>query len=106
METNFLKTDGQIFSYAKRAPKIQVSFDSHFNTFGGYAHSRSHHLAGDLRTSRQGPKQKVARTGPGSGASNALVGFGVVDGTPYIDRTCNRNIRLPAFRPESDLRSI
>jgi len=63
-------------------------------------------LTCDLRASCQSPKQKVTGTGAGTGASNALVGFGVVDGTPYIDRACNRNIRLPAFRPESNLRSI
>jgi hypothetical protein len=63
-------------------------------------------LTGDLRTSRQSPKQKVTGAGAGTGASNTLVGFGVVDGTPDIDRARNRNIRLPAFRPESDLRSI
>jgi hypothetical protein len=102
METNFLKTDGQTFSYAKRAAKIQVSFDSHFNTFGGYAHSCSDHLAGDLRTSRQGPKQKVTRTGASAGTSDSLVCLRIVNGAPDIDRAGNWNVGLAAFRSQSD----
>ena len=35
-----------------------------------------------------------------------LMGLGMVDGTSDIDRACHRNIRLPAFRPESDSRGI
>src|SRR6202040_840419 len=78
----------------------------HLNTFGWYAHSRRNHLTGDLRASRQSPKQKVTGTGAGTPASDSLVCLGIVDGTSDIDRACNRNICLAAFCPESDLRSI
>src|SRR5712664_425065 len=104
MQTNALKADGHVFRYAKCASKIQVSLHRDLNAFGGYAQRRSHHLTGNLRASRQSPKQKVTGTGAGTGASNTLVGFGAVDGTPDIDRTCHRSIRLPAFRPDCDLR--
>src|SRR5712692_8963122 len=93
-------------AFAKGTSKIQVSLHRDLNAFGWYAHSRSHHLTGDLRTSRQSPKQKVTGTGAGTAASDSLVGLGMVDGTSDIDRACHRNFRLPAFRPESDLRGI
>ena len=68
------------------------------NAFGWYAHRRSHHLTGDLRASRQSPKQKVAGTRAGTAASDSLVGLGMIDGTPDIDRACHRSIRLcPPF---------
>jgi hypothetical protein len=38
-----------------------------------------------LSASRQSPKQQITGTGAGTGASDALVGFGLVDGTPEID---------------------
>src|ERR1039457_2138802 len=49
---------------------------------------------------------KIAGTGPGTGASDSLVGFGLVNGTSDIDRACYRNIRLSAFRPDGDFRGI
>src|SRR5438132_11982563 len=106
MKTNALKSHAHVLCYAKRASKIQVPFHRHLNTFGWYAHRRSDHLAGDLRAGRQSPKQKISGTGAATFASDSLVGLGLVDGASNIDRACNRNLRLPAFRPESDLRSI
>src|SRR5712692_4082401 len=41
-----------------------------------------------------------------TGASDSLVGLGLVDGASEIDRACHRNIRLSAFRPQSDMRGI
>src|SRR2546429_9657999 len=43
--------------------------------------------------------------GAGTAASDSLVGFGMVDGTPDVDRAGHRNIRLPTFRPDFDLGS-
>src|SRR5882672_7110657 len=106
MKTYALKADAHVLCYAKRASKIQVPFDRNRNPFGWYAHRRSDHLAGDLRAGRQSPKQKVSGTGAATFASDSLVGLGPVDGASNIDRACNRNIRLPAFCPESDLGSI
>src|SRR6266566_5934509 len=102
----YQKTCPSALRYAKGASKIQVSLHRDLNAFGWYAHSRSHHLTGDLRTSRQSPKQKVTGTGTGTAASDSLVGFGMVDGTPDVDRACHRNIRLSTLRPDCDLRGI
>jgi hypothetical protein len=59
-----------------------------------------------LRASRQSPKQKVAGTSAGAGAADSFVGLGLIDGTSDINRACYRNIRLPAFGPDCDLRGI
>src|ERR1700676_2708165 len=93
MKMNALKADGHVVRYAKGASKIQVSLHCDLNAFGWYAHSRGHHLTGDLRTSRQSPKQKVTRTGAGTAAADSLVGFGMVDGTP--DAVLLRKARFP-----------
>src|SRR6267378_64642 len=106
MKMNALKADGHVFRYAKGTSEIQVSLDCDLNAFGWYAHRRCHHLTGDLRASRQSSKQKVAGTGADTGASDSLVGLGLVDGASEIDRACHRNIRLPALRPQSDMRGI
>src|SRR5437016_14670302 len=76
------------------------------NAFGWNADGRSQRLSRHLRTSRQSPKQKVTGTGTGPAASDPLVGFGMVDGTPDVDRACHRNIRLSTLRPDCDLRGI
>src|SRR3984893_4366007 len=89
-----------------RSSKIQVSFHRDLNAFGWYAHSRRHHLAGDLRTSRQSSKQKVAGTSTGPGAPDSFVGLRMVEGTSDIDRACYRNIRLSTLCPDCDLRGI
>jgi hypothetical protein len=106
MKMNALKADGHVFCYAERTPEIQVSLHRDLNTFHRYAHSRSHHLTGNLRAGRQSPEQKVPGTSAGAGASHSLVGLGLVDGTSDIDRACHRNIRLSTFRPDSDSRGI
>jgi hypothetical protein len=103
---NALKSDGHVFGYTKRAPEIQVSLDGDLNAFGWYTHRRRHHLTGDLGASCQSPEQEIAGTGAGTGASDSLVGLGLVDGASEIDRACHRNIRLPAFRPQGDARGI
>ena len=59
VQTNALKADGHVLGYAQSASKIQVSRHGDLNTFRGYAHSRCNHLTGDLRASRESPKQKV-----------------------------------------------
>jgi hypothetical protein len=64
-------------------------------------HSRSYHLAGDLRAGRQSPKQKVTGTGAGTGPSDSFMGLRTVDGTSEIDRACHRNIRLFEGDPRS-----
>src|ERR1700687_207658 len=102
-KTNMVKADGHVFRYAEGASKIQVSLHRGPNAFGWYAHSRSYHLTGDLRASRQSPKQKITGTGAGTAASDSFVGFGMVDGTPDVDRAGHRNIRLSTFRPDCDL---
>ena len=84
MKTNALETDGHVFRYPKRASKIQVSFHRDLNAFRRYTHSSGHHLTGDLRASRQSSEQKVTGTSACTGASDTLVGFGLVDGTPEI----------------------
>src|SRR4029077_49626 len=45
-------------------------------------------------------------TGTGTGAADSLVSFGLVDGPSDIDRTGSWDIRLPALRPQRDLRGI
>src|SRR6266404_3956943 len=106
MKMNALKADGHVFRYAKGTSEIQVSLDCDLNAFGRYAHRGRHHLTGDLSASRESSKQKVAGTRAGTGASDSLVGLGLVDGTSEIDRACHRNIRLGAFCPQSDTRGI
>ena len=101
---NAFKADGHVLRNAKGAPKIQISLHRDLNAFGWYAHSRSHHLTGDLRASRQSPKQEVTGTGAAAGAPDTLVCFGLIDGASDINRACDRGIRLPAFRPDSDSR--
>jgi hypothetical protein len=106
MKTNALKSDGHVLGYAKGASKIHLSLHRNLNAFGWYTHGRSHHLTGDLRTSRQRPKQKVTRTGAGTPTSHSLVGFGLVNGAPDVDRACYRNIGLATFRPDGDFRGV
>jgi hypothetical protein len=86
MKVDAFKSDRHIFCDAKRAPKIQISLDRDFNSFGRDAHRRSHHLTGDLRASRQRSKQEIAGTRAAPGASNTFVSLGLVDRAPDIDR--------------------
>ena len=64
IKTNALKADGHVFGDAKRAAKIQVSLHRDLNAFGGYAHGRGHHLAGDLRAGRQSPSKRSPEQAP------------------------------------------
>ncbi|HKM90392.1 MAG TPA: hypothetical protein VJX29_07250 [Candidatus Acidoferrales bacterium] len=82
MNANAPKSDGHILCYAKRPAKVQISLHRDFNPLRRHAHGRSHHLTSNLRTRRRSPEQKVTGTGPGTGATDPLVGFGTVDGTP------------------------
>ena len=102
----FSKPTGTSFDMPESPSEVQVSLHCDLNSFGWYSHGRRHHLAGDLRTRRQSPKQKITGTGTGTSASDSLVGLGLVDGASDIDRACHRNIRLPAFCPKRDVRGI
>jgi hypothetical protein len=82
---NTFKAYRDVFCYAEGAAEIQVSLHRDLDAFRRYAHSGCHHLASDLRTSRQSPKQKVTGTSAGASASDSLVGLGLVDGTSEVD---------------------
>jgi Protein of unknown function (DUF4242) len=106
MKVDAFEADRDVFRYAKGTSEIQVSLHRYLDAFGRYAHCRGHHLAGDLRTSCQSPKQKVTGTGAGTGAPNSLVRLGLVDGTSDIDGARHRNIGLSPFRTNFDFRGI
>ena len=106
MKMNVLKADGHVFCNSERASEVQPAFHRDLNALGWDAHRRSHHLAGNLRASRQRPKQKITGTGAGTAASNALVGLCLVNGTPDVYRACYGNAGLSTFCPDDDLRGI
>src|ERR1035437_321359 len=102
MKLNTFKAYRDVFGDAEGAAEIQVSLHRNLNAFSRYAHSGCHHLAGNLRTSSQSPKQKVTGTSAGTSPPDSLVGLGLVDGTSDVDGACHRYIRLSTLRPNCE----
>src|ERR1700683_4896323 len=102
MKMNTFKAYRDVFCYAEGAAEIQISLHRNLDAFSRYAHSGCHHLAGNLRTSSQSPKQKVTGTSAGTGPPDPLVGLSLVDGTSEVDGAGHRCIRLSTLRPKCD----